>query len=390
MRVAVFGASGFVGATLVEQLWAGGAAEVRPIIHSSGNAARLARHGRPLVIADLMAPASLASALDGCTHVVNCARGPADVMIRGLQHLLDACARANVTRFVHLSSVAVYGEGHQGVLVESATAAPAPYSYGDTKRRQDRLVAKAARGGLSSIVLCPPNISGPYSAFLLEIVDAMRRGQLALVDGGERPCALVDVMNLVHAIQLALHAPHADGERIFITDDSATTWADVAASLARLADATADPPALALEEATVLVARAEPPEPSVRRALRHLLSSDVRQALKRDAWFGHAERTLKTTVRRVPVLDRSLRTRFASAGPPKKAGGGALSLPSARLLKQQLRGVTYDTTRARQLLDYRPVVDTRTSMDRFAAWYTVHFGWGDRWWPLLQHLRAEN
>jgi nucleoside-diphosphate-sugar epimerase len=385
MRVAVFGASGFVGSALVERLWAE-AAEVRPVIHSSGNAARLARFGRPLVMADLMAPDTLGEALNGCTHVVNCSRGPAEVMTRGLQHLLDAARTAGVQRFVHLSSVAVYGDAHEGVLVESAVPDPVHNSYGHTKLQQDRMVAKAAAAGLSSVILCPPNISGAHSAFLLEIVGSMRRGQFGLVDEGRRSCELVDVGNLVHAIGLAMRAQAIDSERIFVTDGAAVTWAQVAAALAPLAETTTLP-SVPLDEARRLVARAEPAEPSARRALRHLVSSEVRQALKRDAWFGQAERSMKAAVRRMPSLERKLRERFAGGPEAIKSGQGQPVSP--RLLKQQLRGVTYSQERAQRLLGYSPVVSFGPGMSEFARWYGVHFGWGDEWWPLLSHLRAE-
>ena len=386
MRIAVFGASGFVGAALVEHLWADAEIEVRPIIHSSGNAARLARFGRPLVMADVMNPDTLAPAIAGCTHVVNCARGSSETMLRGVQHLLDAARHASVQRFVHVSSVAAYGDDHQGVLQESATPAPAPRSYGDTKLRQDRLVKRAAEAGLSCVVLCPPNISGPHSPFLLEIIDSLRRGALGLVDGGRWGCELVDVGNLVHAIALALRADVADGERIFVTDGRPLTWGELVNRLAPLADATAPVPSIPLDDARALVQRAEPAAASLRRAVRHLVSSEVRQALKRDAWFAQAERSLKSAIKGVPPLDQTLRQRFASSERVSRAAGGPTVAP--RLLKQQLRGVVYSQERASRLLGYVPPLTFDASMTGFADWYGVHYGWRDEWWPLMQNLQA--
>jgi len=109
MRVAVVGASGFVGATLVERLLGHGT-DVRALIHSSGGAWRLSRHGIPLHAFDLLSPAETAHALEGCTHVVDCSRGTRALMFEGLQNLLDASRAARVERFVHVSSVAVYGD----------------------------------------------------------------------------------------------------------------------------------------------------------------------------------------------------------------------------------------------------------------------------------------
>jgi nucleoside-diphosphate-sugar epimerase len=386
MRVAVFGASGFVGAALVEQLWLRPHLEVTPIIHSSGNAARLARFGRPLIMADLMTPATLPAALAGCTHVVNCARGSSETMVSGLANLLDAARRAGVQRLVHLSSVAVYGDDHQGLIEESARPTPTPRTYGHTKLLQDRLIARAADGGLPCVVLCPPNISGPHSPFLLEIIDSLRRGQLGLVDGGTRKCELIDVSNLVHAIELALTSDARDAGRIFVTDGQPVPWGELVDRLLPLADTTASPPSIPLHEARAIVERAEPAAASVRGALRHLVSGEVRDALKRDAWFARTERTLKSLIKAAPPLDRRLRAGFASADRPAQVVRG--STVSPRLLKQQLRGVVYSQERARRLLGYEPPLAFHASVASFTEWYAAHYGFRDEWWPLVQHLQV--
>jgi hypothetical protein len=88
----------------------------------------------------------------------------------------------------------------------------------------------------------------------------------------------------------------------------------------------------------------------------------------------------------VPLLDRTLRQRFASTRAVVRSDGGPHL--SARLLKQQLRGVTYSQERARRLLGYEPPVSFHASMEAFTGWYRVHYGWRDEWWALVQPLRA--
>ena len=109
-RIAIVGASGFVGSTLVERLLVQARHEVLPLIHSSGNAWRLARLGIDLPAVDLLVQDEIERALRGCTHVVNCALGGADVMLKGFQNLLAASRKNKVERFIHLSSVLVYGD----------------------------------------------------------------------------------------------------------------------------------------------------------------------------------------------------------------------------------------------------------------------------------------
>jgi nucleoside-diphosphate-sugar epimerase len=110
MKIAVLGASGLVGATFVEHLLAQGEYDVRPIIHSSGNAWRLARWGMDLTSVDVLSPDSVRQALAGVTHVVNCTAGTTDVLVKGLKNILASCHACRIQRLVHLSSVLVYGE----------------------------------------------------------------------------------------------------------------------------------------------------------------------------------------------------------------------------------------------------------------------------------------
>jgi nucleoside-diphosphate-sugar epimerase len=383
MKVAVFGASGFVGATLVERARAWPGFDLRPVIHSSGSAARLARHGMPLHTADLLVPDSIDRVLEGSTHVVNCSRGPAEVMRAGLANLLEASRRAGVKRVVHISSVAVY-EGARGAIDETATPRPSPGTYGAMKLAQDQLVARAASRGLSSVILCPPNISGPHSAFLLEIVRALRRREFALVDGGSLPCALVDVENLVHAIRLALEAREADAQRIFLTDGQPVSWGTLAERLAPLGDHPLPLPSISRHEAERRAAEAPAPKPSVLRAARHLVSSEVRSALRSDPWFARTEKRLKTIVTALPGLESLVRRQATGVAKPGKVPSGPLY--AERLIRQQLRDVRYSGERAATLLGYVPPFNSESSMQAFQAWYEASVGWNDEWWPLVRHL----
>ena len=134
-RIAVVGASGFVGATLVEHLLTQAQQdEVLPFIHSSGNAWRLARLGIKLYPLNLLAQDQVEAAVAGCTHVVNCSRGDPEVMIKGLASLLAASRKHNIQRFIHLSSVLVYGDPPPpGSVHENAVTCPTKGTYGELK-----------------------------------------------------------------------------------------------------------------------------------------------------------------------------------------------------------------------------------------------------------------
>jgi nucleoside-diphosphate-sugar epimerase len=298
--------------------------------------------------------------------------------------MLDASRRAGVRRFVHLSSVAVYGDSTSGVLSESAPSRATPNTYGSMKERQDELVADAARKGLSAAILCPPNIGGSYSAFLLEIVQAIRRWEFALVDDGSLPCELVDVENLVHAIRLALDIPSIDSQRIFVTDGAGLTWRQLTELLAPLADRPAPLPALSGDQSADVAPEGAPARPSLLSGLRQLVSSDVRSALRQDPLLAAAEKHLKSGIRRIPSLERALR-RQIEGGPELPSASTSLYL-SERLVRQQRRNTRYALDRARSVLGYAPVVSPVESLNAFRRWYSEYVGWNGESWDLLREL----
>ncbi len=383
MRVAVFGASGFVGSALVERLRRSGV-ETTPMIHTAGSAWRLSRRGMTLRSVDLLSRSEVAEALQGCTHVVNLSRGSDDVMIGGLENLLSAANKQRVRRFVHISSVAVYGDPPPPESArEDSSAHPAPGSYGALKLQQDRLVERAHAGGLSSAILCPPNITGLYSTFVCNVIEDMRRGRLALVEDGQLPINVVDVENLCHAIMLALMADSVDGRRIFVTDGPGITWRHFTDELLPLAELAAPLPSVPRSEIALPATLHR--RFSLRRAAKHLVSSDVRAALRTDPVFDAAEETMRGLVGKLPARFRdTLRDRIGGPRQIAKVVSGARLV--SRYNPQQLRGVTHSSARAAGAIGYENAVEFPESMAMFRRWYRATRGMELHSWPLVRDL----
>lgn len=391
-RVVVLGASGFAGTALCERLQRDPGIELVPIIHRAGSAWRLARSGKPLVQADVSDADALRRALRGATHVVNCTRGSRKVMIDGLHTILASCRTEGVQRFIHLSSVAVYGDPpHPASHHESAPTEPRPGkdSYGAIKLEQDEMIRAATRRGLRSVVLCPPNISGPFSGYLTGIVDALRTGAFALVGDGQQACNIVDVRNLCHAIVLALEADESacDGERMFVTDGETITWARLISELQELA-AVDDIPRIAPDAlARRIQGYATQRKASVTAALRHLVSSDVRAALRKDPLLEKLDHAARAGIAR---MGRSIESRLRSGieGPRSIAKPDPFPTLAVNLCSQQLRMVRHVSDRAKQVLGYRPVVSFNQSMQDFRSWYGTMHGIAGPFWDLSRMLRS--
>src|SRR5262245_47272730 len=113
MRVAVTGATGFIGRHLVRELLGGGH-DVVAIRRPSGDPARLAAGGVEVVSAPLDDEAAMAEGLRGCDAVVHLAgggfadeRATWEANADGTAHVLAACEAAGVGRVLLASTVTV-------------------------------------------------------------------------------------------------------------------------------------------------------------------------------------------------------------------------------------------------------------------------------------------
>ena len=388
-RIAVFGATGFVGASVVERLLESGEHEVLPLIHRTGKAWRLARRGLSLQSVDVRDAAAVQECVRDVSHVVNCTLGPREVMLDGLDNLLEAARGAKIERFVHLSSVSVWGDRETGsVLAETDAPSAQLTPYGELKALQDAKIAKACGQGLSIVSLAPPMIGGPHSPFLLRVTNALRNDTLALIDGGALPCSLCDVDNVAHAVERALFCEQGTGTPYLVTDESSSfTWADMVRALLPLAEREDMPPALTLEDAhrfaPLQAGERLSPRATLRAFGRALASPGAREALLADplltASYGFA------TQRAPRPVARWVRDRFGSG---RKSGQteSAASPYDTHLLEVQIRAVRHQTAGIREVVGFEPTIDSTANLERFVGWQNQMLGRDSADWPLLREL----
>ncbi len=170
--VVVVGATGFLGSALLADLVATGA-EPRGTFRSPGGEATIARLGGLAVPADLLDPASLRRALDGCSLAYHlgglnslCPRDPGrlfEVNVRGSANLIQAAAAVGVRRVVYTSSAATIGE-RAGVVATEASEHRGWFlsTYERSKYLAERRVLELGRElGVEVICLNPSSVQGP-------------------------------------------------------------------------------------------------------------------------------------------------------------------------------------------------------------------------------------
>jgi len=384
-KVAVFGASGFAGTAVVERLLKNKDIEVVAVIHSDGNAWRLSRR-KDLTLrqVDITVPQQTKEAMTGITHVVNCTRGSDEVMLKGLEILLHEAKQAGVEHFVHISSILIYGDRPAPASVHD-TAPPDPQgnSYGVLKLKQDNMVQKAAKNGLPATIICPPNIIGPYSLFLNGLVNMIKNDQFGLLGDGRHACATVDVDNLAKAIDLALFNAAGDGSRYFVTDNYDATWAELTDYLLHLTDK----PGLITIDQQDIESHIKPPKVSYNplKSLKHLVSSDVREALRKDPLLCKVDVFFRGLVAKLPG-NMEDRVRLGIEGPMKIPKVSSAPPINWQFCSAQMRGVFHSCERLQQELGYTPDHTFTESMNAYVNWYKAMRGYDTEFADLLKRL----
>jgi len=270
MRVFLTGGTGLIGshtaALLVER-----GHDVVALCRRGSDTAFLRGLGCAVAEGDVTeAAAALGPLVEGCSHVVHGAAlvyagddWPTihRVNVEGTQNVLEAAARAGVTRAVHLSSVAVYGTVEGGVDERTPVDTPLPHDdfYARSKREAE-LEARSveARSGLAVTVLRPSAVYGERDRLTTQRIARMLRGPVSfLVGPGGNSIPMVYAGNVAEAVLVALEAGRAGATYDVAMDHPLTQRAlleGIAAGLGRKARLVPLPSGLVLPAATALQA----------------------------------------------------------------------------------------------------------------------------------------
>jgi nucleoside-diphosphate-sugar epimerase len=321
MKVLVTGGTGFLGRSLVERLALQGD-DVWVLARSGQSVAELRGLGVHLVVGDVRQWQSLRRAVEGKDIVYHCA-GKVEASGRwvdfleanvlGTERLIQAAMEHRVRRFVHVSSIGIYGDRPEGSVItedDGYDQNTGRGGYTRSKIMADQLAFWYARAQSAPItVIRPATIYGPGGKNGLVRV-GVRAGRLNVVFGdGSNVMPLVYVENVVDALLLAAHRDEAVGRAYNVVDDDRITQRDW---LARMG------PALGSTSSTVYL-----PLPAVR-----LLASgaDLAKAALRGG---------------------------------RRAPQGMYSR-----IRRSLQTVTYDTARAKAELGWKPRVDFDAALTR--------------------------
>jgi 2-alkyl-3-oxoalkanoate reductase len=351
MKIAIIGASGFVGLRLVERFHLEGKAEVVPIAHAYRSLAVLARFALSWRVADATEPASLAKALEGCDAVVHAALGDASQIITMAEALYPAAQRAGIKRIVSLSSAAVHSlTPAVGTDENTPPLTKQKSEYNAAKAAAEVILNRARQGGSVELVqLRPSIIHGPRSRLVADIAGQLLGGSAYLVGAGNGICNAIAVDNLIDAIWLALTTPEADRQTFLVNDAETVTWRDFYSAIAAH---------VGVEMKSVH--SITPPE----------FADSASEKLARIAAKKSAMAVLPMIPRRVKRLAKAAASAWPEPNRPDgwRLAGPAMPAPTEEMCLLQSCQWRFPTAKAERVLGYAPRFTFAEAMRRTGAW----------------------
>jgi nucleoside-diphosphate-sugar epimerase len=206
----ITGGAGFLGINLCRHLLPLGygirSLDIAPFDYPERNAV-------DAILGDIRDPAAVERALLGVEFVVHCAAAlplskPAEIMstgVEGTRGLLRQAHQCGISRFVYISSTAVYGiPDHHPIREDDALRGVGP--YGASKIEAEKLCLHSRSDGLCIPVLRPKSFVGPerLGAFELLYDWAYEGRNFPVLGPGNNRYQLLDVADLCEVIARCL------------------------------------------------------------------------------------------------------------------------------------------------------------------------------------------
>lgn len=227
--VLVTGATGRIGSHVSEALLSRGD-EVRAIVHRAGSSVP---SGAEPFTADLSSVQLPPAAFGGVSKVIHLAGLVGDFSASELvrqnaiatRNLLSSCP-SSIQKFIHASSISVYGE-YKGQSVDE-TFHPRPDShYGKSKLLAEEFCSEYF-SRFPTVLLRFGMVYGPgFEDRYFKVLEYIEKGKMKILGDGSNRVPFVHVNDVISAVLLALDAPVQSGSAYNIVGQDACTQEEI-------------------------------------------------------------------------------------------------------------------------------------------------------------------
>lgn len=245
MRLLVTGGTGFIGSHLAEQGRKLGSEVVvlgladRP--EERANVELLRRLGVEVLPGSITDTELCRRAVRGVTHVFHLAVAMREgaksdqyfesINLDGTRALLEASSQGKVRRFVYCSTIGIYGHRAPGITREGSPLAPGNI-YERTKVAAERMVRElGAELGLPWTILRPADVYGPRDQRLLKLFKGVAAGRFPLFGAGQGRRHMIYVDDVVSGFFRACERDRALGEGFILAGPRACTLRELVAEV---------------------------------------------------------------------------------------------------------------------------------------------------------------
>lgn len=243
-RLVITGASGFIGWRLAQiAAQAGHRVTALAAINTPMEQTRcdtLSAAGIPVLVAPLEDRAKLEEALRDQDVVIHLAAAQHEahqpesyfhrVNVAGTRTLLEVARNSGVRRFVHGSTIGVYGSAANGTLDETSPLKP-DNPYGRTKAAAETVVREFG-ASLPVVIVRISETYGPGDMRLLKLFRALASGRYVTLGNGRNHHQLVYVDDLAKGLLAAASAPDAVGATVILAGAQIVTTDEMATAIA--------------------------------------------------------------------------------------------------------------------------------------------------------------
>lgn len=245
-RILITGAGGFIGYNLANDLARSGFDVKGLDLHFPESPVPECQAHFEKVVGDFRDSQILGEAIEGADAVIHLASAHLDtglpekeywdVNVRSIPALMDRSRAGGVQRFIHISSVGVYGKLLECPAGEETRCQPQSI-YGRTKLEGERKTLEIHRQtGFPVVVLRPAWVYGPGCPRTMKLFRALKKGRFVMIGSGGNLRHPVFIHDFISACKLALNSSDAVGQVMIIAGPKAMTTRELVDEFCRALD----------------------------------------------------------------------------------------------------------------------------------------------------------